>query len=295
MLLRHHCILAILLLTGATTAMAGATNITSADGIGIHAESAGKKGDPVIVLVHGWSCDSTYWQTQISDLATNYRVITIDLAAHGQSAAGRQTYTMEAFALDVVAVLKQWDIRDAILVGHSMGGAVIVEAALAAPDRIRGLIGVDNFQKLNMTLTDEQINGFLGAFQQDFPAFTAQWVQSMFPENANGDLVALIAKDMASAPAEPALNAMNELLHWSSSLASAQMEKLAVPLMCINSDKTPTAEAEMLAVVPLYQARYLNGTGHFLFRENPVAFNQLLRETIAEFDANTGAETSHRQ
>jgi pimeloyl-ACP methyl ester carboxylesterase len=72
------------------------------------------------------------------------------------------------------------------------------------------------------------------------------------------------------------------LLRWYGGLAPAQLAKLSVPLMCINSDKQPTDEAAMLALRPDFQARYMPGTGHFLFREDPATFNKLLRETIAE-------------
>ena len=256
-------------------------DIPSADGILIHAESW-NDSNPVVVLVHGWSCDGTYWSEQVADLAKDHRVVTIDLAGHGQSQSGRKAYTMEAFGQDVAAVLKEWDLDNVILVGHSMGGAVITEAALAAPERVMGLIGIDNFQKVDMVVTDQQVAGFVSTFDSNFNAFTKQWVASMFAAGADSALVEEISSDMASAPAEVGLSAMEELLRWYGGLAPAQLKKLEVPLMCINSDKQPTDEVAMLAVRPDFQVRYLPGTGHFLFREDPTAFNKLLRETIAE-------------
>jgi len=255
-------------------------DIPSTDGVLIHAESRGS-GTPPIVLVHGWSCDSTYWLDQVTDLAADYRVITIDLAGHGKSGTDREIYTMAAFGQDVAAVLDKWDLKQVILVGHSMGGAVITEAALAVPRRILGLIGVDNFQQLNMKLGSRQIEGFTATFEQDFPGFTRQWVSSMFPIGADSVLIAEISGDMAAAPPAIGLSALRELLHWYGALAPSRIAELKVPLMCINSDKQPTDEAAMLAVVPRYQVRYMPGHGHFLFREDPVTFNKLLRETIA--------------
>ncbi len=261
-----------------------AQDIPSADGTLIHAESW-NPGQPAVVLVHGWSCDASYWQEQVADLAADHHVITIDLAGHGQSASGRRAYTMEAFGQDVATVLNEWDLKDVILVGHSMGGAVITEAALAAPDRVRGLIGIDNFQKVDMVLTDQQVAGYVSTFDRNFSDFTKQWVTNMFPAGADSSLVDEISSDMASAPPEVGLSALEELLHWYGGLAPAQLKKLEVPLMCINSDKEPTDEAAFLAIRPDYRARYLPGTGHFLFRENPAAFNKLLRVTIADFTA----------
>ena len=254
--------------------------IPSADGVAIHAESWSGP-EPVIVFVHGWSCDSSYWSAQVQDLVDTYRVVTIDLAGHGKSAAGRAEYTMAAFGRDVANVLIEWDIDNAILVGHSMGGAVITEAALAAPDRVIGLIGIDNFQRVGMKLTDQQIEGFTSTFDSNFSDFTAQWVRGMFPAGADSVLVATVSADMASAPPEVGISAMRELLRWYGGLAPDRLAELKVPLMCVNADLDPTDEAAMLALVPGYQARYLAGRGHFLFREDAAGFNLLLRETIA--------------
>ena len=277
-------LIATVLLLAATgsTAAAEAIDTPSADGVLIHAESAGT--GPVVVLVHGWSCDAGYWDAQVADLKADHRVVTVDLAGHGQSAAGRKDYTMAAFGADVATVLAAWDLTDVILVGHSMGGAVIVEAALAAPERVRGLIGIDNFQNVKMVMGEQQIAGFVSTVDANFTAFVPQWVGRMFPADADSALQATIAADMAAAPHEVAVSALENLLRWYGGLAPAQLARLKVPFMNINATLEPTREDSMKEIVPGYQARYLPGTGHFLFREKPAAFNALLRETLAAFD-----------
>ncbi len=276
---------ALLLILTAGTTLANSDPVTaeieSADGVKIHAESWGK-GDTPLVFVHGWSCDSSYWRDQVKDLALDYRVVAIDLAGHGQSESGREHYTMQAFGQDVAAVLEAWDLKSATLIGHSMGGAVITEAALAAPDRVLGLIGIDNFQNANLKLEPEQIDGFTSGFKSDMQGVTTKWVRSMFPDGADSNLVAEISNDMAAAPPEVALSCLDELLHWYGASGTESLAALKVPLMCINSDAIPTDEAAMKALVPRYQARYLTNVGHFLFRENPLAFNNILRQTLAE-------------
>ncbi len=281
-----HLLTILLIITLASTSAALATETAtldhpSIDGLKIHSTSQGT-GEPVIVFVHGWSCDGSYWNEQVKDLAVDYRVITIDLAGHGQSQTGRAAYTMKAFGQDVASTLVEHDVNNVILVGHSMGGAVITEAALAAPDRILGLIGIDNFQMVNMKMGEEQIAGFVSTFDRDFPNFTNQWVRSMFPADADSALVTAIAGDMASAPPEVAISSMSELLGWYGGLAPARLKQLKWPLMCINTDKQPTDEESMRAIIPQYQVRYMKGRGHFLFREDPATFNKLLRETITE-------------
>ncbi len=109
-------------------------NTLSADNVPIAYAVYGPTTDPAVVLVHGWSCDSRYWHNQIPYFSnTKYRVITVDLAGHGNSGFGRKVYTTEAFGQDVAAVLRKIDVKKAVSVGHSMGGEIILYAAKIAP------------------------------------------------------------------------------------------------------------------------------------------------------------------
>lgn len=258
---------------------APAGTATSPDGVVLHFTDQGQ-GSPTLVFVHGWSCDATYWDAQVAHFAPKHRVVAIDLAGHGASGQERKAYTMEAFGADVAAVLAQLDLKDAILVGHSMGGAVIVEAALAAPDHVLGLVGVDNFQNVTMKLPPESIDVFVSTFEADFVPRVRAWVGHFFPAGADSALAAGIAADMASAPPAVGLSAMRELLHWYGNRTSERLPLLKVPLMCINADMQPTMVEPIKALVPGYQLRLMAGRGHFVMREDPAKFNELLGETV---------------
>src|SRR5215510_12451634 len=61
-------------------------------------------GDPAVVLIHGWSCDSNYWQAQIDALKSRFTTVTVDLAGHGASGRNRTDWTMENYGEDVASV-----------------------------------------------------------------------------------------------------------------------------------------------------------------------------------------------
>lgn len=273
------CAAAALLLLAAPAA---AGTATAPDGVAIHFTDQGQ-GSPALVFVHGWSCDASYWDAQVAHFAPTHRVVAIDLAGHGASGQERKSYTMEAFGADVAAVLAKLDLKDAVLVGHSMGGAVIVEAALAAPDRVLGLVGVDNFQNVNLKLPPESIDVFVSTFEADFVPRVTAWVGHFFPAGADSALAAGIAADMASAPPAVGLSAMRELLHWLGNRTTERLPLLKAPLMCINADMQPTQAEPIKALVPGYQLRVMAGRGHFLMREDPEGFNKLLGETVGAF------------
>ena len=85
-------------------------------------------GKQAVVLIHGWTCDESVWAANIGELAQHFRVLTVDLPGHGQSEVAPSN-SMETYADAVSAAMHHAKIKRAVLVGHSMGGAVILAFA----------------------------------------------------------------------------------------------------------------------------------------------------------------------
>lgn len=98
-----------------------------------------KKGKSCVVLLHGYLESKETWKEYTSILAKKFNVVSIDLLGHGESGCVGYVHTMEEMADVVKAVLKEHDLRKAILVGHSMGGYVALAFAEKYPDSIKGL------------------------------------------------------------------------------------------------------------------------------------------------------------
>jgi pimeloyl-ACP methyl ester carboxylesterase len=130
--------------------------VFSKDGTSVSYEIYGS-GEPTLVFVHGWSCDARYWRAQVPHFAKKHRVVILDLAGHGHSGLSRTKYAMAAFGEDVLAVTEAVGSPRVILIGHSMGGSVIAEAARLMPDRVIGLIGIDTFDNIEYPLTSEEL------------------------------------------------------------------------------------------------------------------------------------------
>ena len=94
-----------------------------------------------IVFIHGYAGQALQWQYQLQAFSKSNRVIAIDLRGHGRSDKPRSRYTMEEILGDLEAVLDALGVASKFsLVGHSFGGAVVTEYALAHPERIDHLI-----------------------------------------------------------------------------------------------------------------------------------------------------------
>jgi 2-succinyl-6-hydroxy-2,4-cyclohexadiene-1-carboxylate synthase len=110
-------------------------------GVEIYYELHGTRGEPV-VLVHGYTGDSTDWRQQVAALAPDHRVLVMDHLGHGRSQApsDRSLYTIERMVADVEALIDHVGFDRYHLVGHSMGGAIAQEIALAQTGRLLSLV-----------------------------------------------------------------------------------------------------------------------------------------------------------
>lgn len=236
-------------------------------------------GEPAIVFIHGWSCDKSYWMEQIRALSSKYKVVAIDLAGHGQSGLNRDNWTIQAYGEDVAAVVNHLNLDKVILVGHSMGGAVIIYAANLLKGKVIGLIGADTFQNLGETMPEEQLTPFLQPFKDHFVESTKAFVKSLFPPTADSMLVKKVANDMSSAPPDVAVSSMENL--FKSDVVPA-LKELEVPIISINSDMIPVQIENNKKLVKSFEVKMMNGVGHFIMLENPTEFNMLLDEAILE-------------
>jgi len=122
--------------------------INGADGSKIHMEFDGPPDKPVIVLTHGWALDSTAWYYVRKELAKDYQLVLWDLPGLGQSsqpADGR--YTVARLAEDLRCVIAEAGDRPVTLVGHSIGGMMMLTLVRLHPDlfrqRIKGMVLMD--------------------------------------------------------------------------------------------------------------------------------------------------------
>lgn len=253
----------------------------SADGVPVHYEVHGS-GAPALVFVHGWSCDRSYWRHQTSHFAAGHRVVSVDLAGHGASGVGRASWTMQAFGEDVVAVVEQLGVDKMVLIGHSMGGDVIVEAALRLPGRVAGLVWVDTYTTLDEPLADEEIRDFVAPFREDFVTTTRAFVRELFRPGSDPDLVEHVVNDMSAAPPEIAIDAIGYSIGNVPAIV-AGLRRLALPVVAIHPDDRPTDVAGLAGHG--VETVAMPGVGHFPMMEDPPAFNGLLTETIERFQA----------
>jgi pimeloyl-ACP methyl ester carboxylesterase len=262
------------------TAKARTTDtVLSADGVSVRYDVRGA-GEKALVFVHCWCCDRSYWFNQVDEFSEKYKVVTIDLAGHGESGLDREQWTVEAYADDVAAVVNKLELQELILIGHSMGAMVIIEAANRLTDRVTALIGVDNYINFDRAFDEDRADEFLQNFRDDFSGFTYTYVNYIFGPNADSELVATVSNDMSGAPPEIGIGSMESLIRFSYPSA---LGKLNIPVRGINGDLSPTNFEGNRNVYADFDAVIIDSTGHFPHLERPEQFNQILTEMIDGF------------
>lgn len=254
--------------------------VPSKDGVPISYEVHGS-GEPTLVFVHGWSCDARYWRNQVQHFSQKYQVVTLDLSGHGHSGTARAQYTMSSFGEDVRAVTEAVGSRRVILIGHSMGGSAIAEAARLMPDRVIGLIGIDTLENIEYPMTSEELKKMIAPLGMDFRAGSRKFVAEMISPDTDPQLREWILSDISAAPPTGALSAMNEMMsQYITGEAATIFDNIRMPVITVKGDLWPVNYEGNRRHMSSFDAIVLKGADHFLMMNRPEEFNQALDKAI---------------
>lgn len=221
-------------------------------------------GKQPVVLVHGWTCNREHWQPLLDSPPEGARLIAVDLPGHGDAREkALPAWTVAAQAQALVAALA--DIDNPVLVGHSMGGAVVLEAARLKP--VKAVVLVDTFVIPYGDLDEETARQIEAPFQQDF----ASGIADLVANNAGPDLGEqarqALERDMAAARQDAMLPLWADLLRWSPEAAFSDLE---CPIHAVNGDLV--GEVARARCEPHVTERLQAGTWHFPQMEQPRIF-----------------------
>lgn len=251
-------------------------------------------GDTTLIFVHGWACDRTYWDQQITALETDFQIIALDLPGHGETPVFGEDWSIDRFGSDVADLVNELALENVILVGHSMGGPIVVSAATKLEDVVIGVIGVDTLKSADaepMRFIDAQ--ELFDVPDQLFPERTNALVRNvLFAQNSPGDLVDWVAADMAAGNPFVAEQSGVGLMTYSASAGLLKLKQSGVPpLTLINADYNSTDHDALAKNYPNSEVVIVQNTSHFLMMERPATFNHKLRKTIRTMERELSEES----
>ncbi len=259
--------------------MARTSSVVSFDGVQITYNVSGENvhDDVVtIVFVHGWTCNRTHWKNQVSAFSDRWRSVAIDLAGHGDSSLGRIDYSVPNFAQDVVAVLDHEQVSRVVLIGHSMGGMVIIHAAEMLGEWLVGLVGADTFKFLRQDPASGKQAEQLEILNSDYHSTVSEIVSSLFTNDTPDVIRKNISAGMLAAPKEVGMGGMRAMVKdvaLFDAVSGFQFPKFAFNATGRPMDEKAASDAGI-------DVRYLPTNGHFVMNEDPDGFNRLLDEAL---------------
>ncbi len=273
------------------------------DGGSLHLVERGE-GRP-LVLLHGITLAAPIWSPQLHQLAGSpgvpgFRVFAVDLRGHGQSEAGGDGYGLDLVAHDLATLLDELDLRDAVVVGHSMGGMSIMKFCADHPDVLSERVTALGFVA---TAAAPPVHPFLLARAEVLGARMIDRLDAGRPLPSyrfSGGDVSLVLCRLAFGK-RPSSAAVEQVRACVEAMDPGAMQRSGVGLLAHDAREalpdvkvpaivvvgsrdllTPVASSRAIAdLLPDAELHVLPGAGHQLMQERPAELGALLRDLAA--------------
>jgi pimeloyl-ACP methyl ester carboxylesterase len=240
-------------------------------------------GEPPIVFVHGALCSHEDWNPQFEHFGARQRVVACELRGHGKSPVDDpDSCSIEAFASDVVALMRALDLPPAVLVGHSMGCRVVLEVNLQAPERVAGLV-LDDGGKVGQGDPDEAERKMRAAMVAGYESIVEPLFAGMFTEKSDPELKRRLVARALAVPQAVGVAFFPRMLRWDAGRAVEALASVRVPMLVLQSTHRDAqrprvslergADNSWFATVrehaPSARIQIVPGIGHFTMLEAP--------------------------
>ena len=257
--------------------------VKSFDGVSINFDNEGK-GEPAIILVHGWSNTRRIWDAQVAHFSKKYRVIPVDLPGFGKSGNNRNEWTIVSYGEDLSTIIQQLNLKKVVLVGFSLGASVVIEAANKAPDHVIGVVLVDNLKEVEMQILPP-MEHYIDSMMMDLinnPTKEKLVGGGFFKKNLDSASHRVVSM-LENASHIGWRESLDDYIKWQNEHCTNSIKTVKAPIIAINSDLEPTNVKAFRKYAPTFKANIVEGVGHLIMWDNVKEFNQLLEESIQEF------------
>lgn len=254
---------------------------------GIELEYLDRGEGEVLLLVHGLGSTKADWDRQVDAFSREYRVIAPDLRGHGNSSkpAERSEYGVAKCAEDMQLLLEQLEVRNCIVVGFSMGGAIAFEMAVKFPQLISKMVIVNTAPDFNDLgeLGEELLRERTKALKTTgMEPLAKQISEGMFPGEEQKELRNAFFERARKNPVDVYYNSFTTLMEWG---IREKLKEIRVPALVVASDLdyTPVKLKESYAE-KMSNGRLvvINNSRHGVTMDQPEQFNTALFKFFRE-------------
>jgi sigma-B regulation protein RsbQ len=240
-------------------------------------------GNPVLIFIHGSFLDKDYWQKQLYHFSPQNRVIALDLVGHGKSTANRENFTIDQYGKDIAVFINELGLENVILIGHSIGGDIMLAANVRSDKKIIGLIGIDYFENVGSPMPDEKINEIMDQLHDNFENTNANYAKdTLLTDKTDYTISERVIRDFRSISPKVGISLNKDFFHFPKKEA-ALLKRLDKKLYLVNSDYQLTNEKSLKKVLKdNYELKLIKGTCHFPMIENPGELNTAIEAFVQE-------------
>jgi 2-succinyl-6-hydroxy-2,4-cyclohexadiene-1-carboxylate synthase len=257
------------------------------NGISLNVEVVG--AGPPLLLLHGFTGSAATWASHLPELSSRATTIAVDLIGHGASdtPADPARYSMSRCIVDLLAVLDRLRVERTGVLGYSMGARVALHLALAAPERVAGLVlesgspGLaGESERSARRASDEELAATIE--RDGGAAFMARWEQlplfasqNTLPAEARSALRRQRLRNSAQGLAH-SLRGMGTGTQASLWSRLGQIDAPALLIVGALDEKFCRIGRAMAAAMPRARLAVVPGAGHAVHLERPDEFNRLV-------------------
>lgn len=248
------------------------------DGVRLWYTEAGN-GDPPLLFVHGWCGDHGYVAPQLEGFAGDHRVIAVDLRGHGASDKPVEDYTVDGFADDLIWLAGQLELTQLVLVGHSLGGVVVLEAAASRPDLIAAAVLIDPAPIVKPPgLTEVARELVIALHGPDYLDAARQHIEHvLFAPGDDAGTRARVADAMCRTPQHVMASAMEQIFAWE---GEAALGRCHVPVLIVSTTTTFNDVAQCQELCPSISVTSVDAS-HFAQLLEPEQVNAAIDNFLA--------------
>jgi pyruvate dehydrogenase E2 component (dihydrolipoamide acetyltransferase) len=235
-------------------------------------------GSETVILIHGFGGDLDNWLFNIDALAENATVYALDLPGHGQSVKAIADPSLAVLAMTVVSFMNAMDVKSAHLVGHSLGGAIAMEIAREARDRVKSLTLISS-AGLGPDINIDYINGFVAAqSRRDLKPVVEQLFAN--PSLVTRQLIDDLLKFKRLDGVDRALSAIAASV-FAGGKQAARLDTGGVPALVIWGSEDRIIPSSHANAATGARAETIDGAGHMVQMEQAGKVNALIKAHIA--------------
>jgi pimeloyl-ACP methyl ester carboxylesterase len=245
-----------------------------ATGITMHYAEQGDARATPLILLHGYSDSWFSFSRVLAPLARDARVFALDLRGHGKTDKPKSGYLMRDLAADVLAFMDAKGIVRATVVGHSMGGLVAQQVALAAPKRVSHLVLVATGSSATAFVGWNELEQAVATLPDPVPdAFVREFQLSTVHAPVGDEFITRAVSESLRLSA----HTWRELAAGMKATPPAEaLGKSGIPTLVLHGADdlyvTPAVTADLAAMVNATQRKSYANTGHAIHWEKPTEF-----------------------